>query len=403
MAHTGTKEILWSRTFTLTTLGMFFLFIPFALYLPVMPVYLLKELHSSMEAAGAVNGIFLIAAVLFRAQTARLEGRFGSRRVLLASGFLFVATNLLYLSATTVAGVMLIRFFSGACFAVANTGIQAMGSRLIPRSRVGEGLAYITTMVLAGGAIGPYLGLTLSQTLGYRAVFILSALVSLLGMLILCAMTIPDERPQIKRGFSFHDLYEWKAVPVSLIILVIAIAYGGVLTFVAVYAAELRLTAAANYFFVVMAAASVAARVTTGRMYDRFGPDAAIYPAIVLMAAGLLLMGCIHSAAGLLSAAALIGVGYGMAVPSIQTLAIQISPPHRASEVTATVFTCLDGGVGLGAYLLGGSILAFGYANVYLALGLLTLACTCFYYAMRRRARAEKTYAFEEITEKELP
>lgn len=400
MAHTGTKEILWSRTFTLTTLGMFFLFIPFALYLPVMPVYLLKELHSSMEAAGAVNGIFLIAAVLFRAQTARLEGRFGSRRVLLASGFLFVATNLLYLSATTVTGVMLIRFFSGACFAVANTGIQAMGSRLIPRSRTGEGLAYITTMVLAGGAIGPYIGLSLSQASGYEAVFVFSALVSLLGMLILCSMKIPDERPQIQPGFSFQGLYEGKAVPVSLIVLVIAMAYGGVLTFVAVYAAELQLPAVASYFFVVMAIVSVATRLITGRMYDRFGPAATIYPAIVSMAAGLLLLGCIQSTAGMLWAAALIGTGYGMAVPAIQTLAIQISPPHRASEVTATVFTCLDGGVGLGAYLLGGSILAFGYANVYLSLGLLTLACTPFYYIVRQAGKADLK---ERIPEKEFP
>jgi MFS family permease len=401
MTDNATNEILWTRTFTLTMLGMFFLFTPFALYLPVMPVYLLQELHSSMAAAGAVNGVFLIAAVLFRAQTARIEARFGNRRVYLVSGLLFMGTNICYLAATTVAGIMVIRFISGACFAIANTGIQAMASRLIPRSRTGEGLAYITTMVLAGSAVGPYLGLSLSHSLGYHAVFILSALASLLGMLILCSLKCPDARPRLQPRCSFHTLYERQAIPVSMILLMIAIAYGGVLTFVAMYAAELHLAAAAGKFFVMMAIASVAARLLTGRMYDRFGPDSVIYPAISIMAAGLLGLGFIRSTAGMLSAAALIGIGYGMAVPAIQTLAIQLSPAHRTSEATATVFTCLDGGVGLGAYLLGGSILAFGYAKVYLALGLLTLACTCFYYAMRRQAEAEKTNPLREITEKE--
>jgi predicted MFS family arabinose efflux permease len=338
-----------------------------------------------MDAAGAVNAAFLIAAVLFRSQTARLEARFGTRRVLLSSGFLFMATNVLYLPARSVAAVLLIRFLSGACFAVSNTSIYAMGSRLVPPRRKGEGLAFLTTMVLAGGAIGPYLGLKLSHTLGFQAVFIFTALISLAGILVICLIPIPEEKPHVQGRFSFHDLFEAKAIPVSLIVLVLAVTYGGVLTFVAVYAKELRLPYVVDYFFVVMASASVVSRLVTGRMYDRFGPNATIYPAIVLMAAGLLMLGGIHTTGGMLTAAALVGVGYGMAVPGIQTLAIQLSPPDRTSAVTATFFTCLDGGIGLGAYLLGWSIHAFGYAGVYLSLGVLTFCCTLLYYAVYAR------------------
>ena len=384
MTHTG-KEALWTRPFSLTMIGMLFLFIPFSLYLPVLPVYMLKELHSSLEAAGAVNGIFLVASVLFRAQTARLEACLGVRRVLLVSGFLFMSTNVLYLSVSTVLSVMLIRFLSGACFAVVNTCIYAMGSRLISSARKGEGLAYLTTMVLAGGAIGPFIGLSLSHAYGFNSVFIFSTLISLFGLVIASAITIPEDRPHVQSRFSFHDLFEVKAIPASLIILVIAIAYGGVLTFVAVYATELRLPYVIEYFFVAMASASVISRLATGRMYDRFGPDASIYPAIIIMAVGLLILGGIHTTAGMLTAAAIIGVGYGMTVPSIQTLAIQLSPPHRSSAVTATFFSCLDGGIGLGAYLLGGGIHAFGYSAVYLALGVLTLCCIVPYYVMYGR------------------
>jgi len=382
MAHAVTKEILWTRPFTLTNLGILLLFIPFALYMPVMPVYLLHDLHGSLEAAGAANAIFLIAAVLCRAQTARLEVRFGVRKVMLVSGFLFTAINALYLAAGTVTGVLLIRFLSGACFAVANTGVNAMGSRLIPLSRKGEGLAYLTTMVLAGGAIGPYIGLSLAHAWGYQAVFVFCTLVSLLGMLIFCVIDIPEERMRSKAHASFIDLYELKALPVSLIALVLAIAYGGVLTFIAVYAAELRLPLVGSYFFVVMAVVSIGSRLTTGRIYDRFGPDAAIYPAILMVAVGLLTLGSIPTTAGMLTAASLIGVGYGMAVPGIQTLAVQQAPEHRISEVIATFFTCLDGGTGLGAYLLGSCIHVVGYAVVYQALGGMALLCIPTYYAV---------------------
>lgn len=388
MIETGTT-VLWTRSFTLTMIGILFLFIPFALYMPVLPVYLLKELHSSLEAAGAVNGVFLAASVLFRAQTARLEAKFGVRRVLLSSGFLFMATNALYLLFPTVSSVMLIRFLSGACFAVVNTSIYAMGSRLVPSSRKGEGMAYLTTMILAGGAFGPYIGVNLSSVYGYQSVFIFSLLISLFGLLIACAIAMPEDGPQVRLRFSFHDLFEVKAIPASLIILVIAVAYGGVVTFVAVYATELRLPHVVKYFFVAMACASVASRLVTGRMYDRFGPDASIYPAIIIMAAGLLILGGIPTTIGMLAAAATIGVGYGMTVPSIQALAIQLSPPDRSSAVTATFFSCLDGGIGLGAYLLGGGIHAFGYATVYLVLGVTTLGCAVPYYLLYGRKHAQ--------------
>ena len=379
------RDILWTRSFSLTMVGMLFLFIPFSLYMPVLPAYLLEELHSSMQAAGAINGVFLAAAVLFRAQTSRLEAHFGVRRVLLVSGFMFMATNVLYLAAGTVSSIMLIRFLSGACFAVANTSIMALGSRLIPMTRKGEGLAYLTAMVLAGGAIGPYIGLSLSDAYGYHAVFIFSALSTLLGLLVAGAIPVLEELAPVQPRFSFHELFEIKAIPASLILLVLAVSYGGVLTFVAVYAKELHLPLVTEYFFVVMAIASVVSRLATGRMFDRLGPDTAVYLSIVTLAGGLLTLGGIHTTACMLAAAVLIGIGFGMAVPSLQTLAIQYSPAHRISAVTATFFTCLDGGIGLGAYLLGGGIHFFGYANVYLALGVATFGCILPYYVIYAR------------------
>jgi MFS family permease len=385
------RKTLWTTPFCLTMLGMLFLFIPFSLYMPVLPAYLLEELNSSLQAAGAVNAAFLIAAVLFRVHTPRLEARFGVRRVLLASGIVFTATNAIYLGLDSVAGILLNRFVSGAAFAIVNTSTMALGSRLVPRSRIGEGLAYLTTMVLAGGAVGPYIGLKLSSVYGYPSVFVFSTLTTLLGLLIICLVPDREEIAKTPARISVRDLFEVKAVPVSLIILVLAFSYGGVMTFVVVYAAELHLPLVIEYFFVVMATASVLSRLATGRLYDRLGADAAICVSIVILAGGLMILGGIHITAWMLLAAAMIGVGYGSAVPSMQALAIQISPEHRSSAVTATFFTCVDGGIGLGAYVLGGGIQAFGYAAVYLALGVMSFGCLLSYYLLSTANRRSQS------------
>lgn len=353
--------------------------------MPVMPAYLLEKLHGSLQSAGAVNAAFLLTVVCFRSQTVRFEARYGVRTVLLGSCFLFMLTNLIYPFVATAAGVLAVRALSGALFGLFNTSLMALGSRMIPAQRKGEGLAYLTTTLITGGAIGPYLGLTLSHSFGYRTVFVFSALVTLLGLLVVCCVPVSAERPQISDRFSVHDLFELKAIPVSILILLLGFAYGAVLTFVVLYANELKLFAAARYFFVSMASACVISRLLTGRVYDRFGPNVAVNSAILVLTAGMLTLGLSRSAPVLLIAAALVGMGHGMGVPSVHALSIQLSPQHRTSAVTATFFTFLDGGIGLGAYLLGGSIHAFGFAPVYLALGAMTLSCLLYFYAVYTR------------------
>ncbi len=379
------EEALWTRPFTLTLLASFLIFIPYSLYLPVLPVYVLDELHGSLAAAGLVNAVFLLASVLFRAQTSRFETMFGVRTVLLASGFLFMLSNCLFLLTDATAMVLLIRFFSGLCFAVVNTSISAIGSRLAPLERKGEGLGYLTMVVTAGNAIGPYIGLNLAKSFGFTWVFIFSATISLAGFLISLMITIREEptgKRSDVRGFALKELFEAQAMPASSMVLLLSVANAAVITFVTVYANSLRLSAAAAYFFVVMATCSVGSRLFAGRLYDRFGANIVIYPSIALMALGLLILACAGSSLHMFMAASLIGFAYGAAVPGLLTLAIQHSPAHRTSAVTATYFTFLDIGLGAGSCLVGACIAFTGYSGLYLLLSPFVLAITILYYRL---------------------
>lgn len=56
---TELKEALWTKPFTLTLLASFLIFIPYSLYLPILPMYVLQGLHGSLGGAGLVNAFFL--------------------------------------------------------------------------------------------------------------------------------------------------------------------------------------------------------------------------------------------------------------------------------------------------------------------------------------------------------
>jgi len=248
-------EILWTKPFILTLLASFLIFIPYSLYLPILPIYVLDELHGSFAAAGMVNAIFLFASVLFRSQTGRLETRFGIRVILLASGCMFLLSNSLFLLTDSTVMVVIIRFFSGACFAIVNTSIQAVGSRIAPLKRKGEGLGYLTMVITAGCAIGPYTGLKLARAYGFAWVFVFSTVVVLVGFIF--STFIPIEEQKTDREchparIKLKDLIEMRAIPASSIALLLSFAYAAVISFVTVYANQIQLSVAAAYFFVVL-------------------------------------------------------------------------------------------------------------------------------------------------------
>jgi MFS family permease len=381
----ATKVPLWTKSYTFTILATLCMFIPWALFMPVLPVYILDKLHGSPAAAGAANAAFLIAMVLFRAQTDRLESRYGIRPVLFAGGLLFTCSNFLFLAAGSTTTILILRFLSGVVFAIVNTSLSSLGSLLAPFERKGEGLAYVATAVTAATAIGPYVGLSLARTHGFMGVFCFCGLITLAGSFISLGIVIPGnsaDGPVPPRRLRLGGLYEARAVPASSIIMLMMIAISAVLTFASVYASSLHLDGVATYFFVVMALCAIGARLLTGRGYDRFGANCMIYPAILFLAFGLLILGRTGTTFGMFSAAALIGFSYGIAVPSLQALAYHQSPAQRLGVVTATYFTMFDLGMGAGSYLVGVFIPLLGYANLYLLLSPFVLAVALLYHSI---------------------
>ena len=110
------------------------------------------------------------------------------------------------------------------------------------------------------------------------------------------------------------------------------------MSFISVYAETRGLFEYVSLFFIVFAVAMISVRPFTGRLYDRKGPNAVIYPSLILFAAGLFLLSNMHSVLTLLIAGVLIGIGYGSLFPCFQALAIQSAEKHRSGHATSTFF-----------------------------------------------------------------
>ncbi|MNN35296.1 major facilitator superfamily transporter [compost metagenome] len=109
------------------------------------------------------------------------------------------------------------------------------------------------------------------------------------------------------------------------------------------------------------------------------------YPALVIFAIGMLLLSQTHSSIVFLTAAALIGLGYGNFQSCSQALAVRSIPRHRMGLANSTYFILLDLGLGLGPFALGYLVPGLGYRGLYLALVGVIVVGIAVYYVLHGR------------------
>jgi MFS family permease len=146
----------------------------------------------------------------------------------------------------------------------------------------------------------------------------------------------------------------------------VALAQGGILTFLPIYAMQRGITDAGS-FFLVYAGALIMTRLYAGKIVDRFGTLVTLMPGIVLVILGLTILAYAGTLAWFWGAAILYGFGYGIVQPLLNAVAVRMSPDSCCGAANAVFHSALDIGVGLGSVFWGRVAQEAGFTVVYLA------------------------------------
>src|SRR5690606_10082293 len=152
-------------------------------------------------------------------------------------------------------------------------------ANVVPARRRGEGIGYFAMMSNLAVVIGPFMGLTLLQYISYSTLFTVISSLMIIGVLFSFFVKLPETADQSpysdirpKRKFSIDDLVERRAISISIIGSLVAMAYASIISFLSVYADALGLAQAAGYFFIVFAIVMIISRPFFGRSFDKHGP-----------------------------------------------------------------------------------------------------------------------------------
>ena len=344
-------ETLWTAEFIGMSATNFFHLMAQYILIVGLPIYIMNEMKGGELEAGLAMTFFQIGAVSSRPFAGRLIDSLHKGRLLLGATLAFFAIMLAFCFAHTEEALYTLRLLQGIEFALGTTAAATLAALVLPAAKKGTGIGYFALSTNLAMVVGPLTGLLIIRSFGMMALFVFLAASALIG------------------GLMFF-------------------AYGGVLTFIPLYARTLGMEEDVSAFFAIFALIIVVTRPFIGRIFDQRGADYTVYPGLLLFFLGFLCFAAAESSASFLASAAILGAGFGSASPALQTLAVASVAPARAGLATATYFWALDISVGLAAATLGLVAANFGYAALYgiLCPAVLVLA-VIFYTIWRRRGK----------------
>lgn len=352
-------ERLWTKPFIQMTVGMLFLFTGFYLLLPTLPLYI-KHLGGSETQVGLAAGAFTLTAVVFRPMVGGLVDRYGRRAFYVWGLIFFVLSMYLYDWVGSILLLLALRILHGASWAFSTTSIGTVITDLIPASRRGEGMGWYGMAMTVAMAIGPMLGTYIVGGYSFQTLFLVATGLSLIAFILAYMTRAPY---QAKPSAGRIQLVEKSVLPVTVAIFFLAVAYGGITTFLPLFAESIRVNP--GTFFLVYAVALTLIRPFAGKLSDRFGEAAVIIPSLVITAGALIVLSQSSGLPGLITAAILYGIGFGSAQPALQAATLRIAPENRRGAANASFMTAFDLGIGLGAILLGLVSERIGYAYLF--------------------------------------
>jgi MFS family permease len=372
------KEKIWTKDFVLICLANFFIFLGFQMTLPTIPLFV-EYLGGNDQLIGLVVGIFTFSALLLRPFAGHALESKGRRFVYLIGLAIFVLSVGSFGFATGMVFLFFFRIIQGVGWGFSTTASGTIATDIVPPSRRGEGLGYYGLSGNLALALGPTLGLALVGVVSFKQLFFICALLGLLAFLL--ASTIKYKEVDKNNSPITHpkwDFYEKSALQPSILLLFITVTFGGIASFLPLYAAQKEVVGIEVYFL-IYAIFLMVSRTFAGQLYDRKGHQAVFIPGALLILIGMLLLAWLPSSIIMYLAAALYGLGFGSIQPALQAWAVEKSPPNRKGMANATFFSFFDLGIGLGAITFGQIGHLFGYASIYITSAISVAISILFY------------------------
>ena len=249
----GSPEKLWNRNYIMVLLVCTLSAFSFYTNQTILSKHLTGNIGASMTLAGTIVGLFSLTSLFCRPFCGIMADRLNKVLLMMLSNVLMTVGLIGFAYARSIPLFIAMRIINGIGFAIGSTAQVALCTCFIPKSRMGEGIGYMGLSMVLASATAPGLGIAISQGLGMKAVFLVSAAMPVAGCLLLLFMRTDAAQPKKeKRSIRLEDILEWRAWAFSLCGGMFSLVNGIINAYIVLYS-DLRGIADISLYFTVYA------------------------------------------------------------------------------------------------------------------------------------------------------
>ena len=338
---------------------------------PTAP-FRLRELGAPDAAVGWFLGGLTFGSAGAAAWTGALADVLGRRRLLIGAGLLLAACGALYAAIPSWQLLVALAVPHGVVWSCLLVSGNSELMRVVPPERRAEGIAYFGLATNLSIAVAPALGFFLLER-GWTS--LCASLVALNVVVAALALALAPDRPigaDWLHRLVPHRAIDWRTLVVSGALLLVSFGYGGLTSFVALYAEAKGITPK-GIFFTGFALTVILVRPFTAPSIDRRGARSILPGSIAITAGGLALVPFQSSRFGLVAAAVVFGAGFALLGPAFTSWTIEHVDPERRGAAFGALLAAFDSGIGLGSFALGAIVVRWGWMEAFLGAALLAL------------------------------
>jgi len=378
-----TSERLFTPRFFLMCGFTFTVFLSAFQLLPTAPFRILA-LGGTAATAGLFLGFLTYASALTAPVTGTLADRIGKRRILIVSSAAIAVLSLCYAVIDDYRVMLALVILHGCFWSGLLAASAAYITDIVPAARRAEGISYWGLSTVFAIAIAPTLGLWVYGRGGWFLLCLGAAALNLMMMGI--AWSLPEEsrRPAGATLAALRGrLVDWKVLLLSVTLFLYSFGYGGITSFVALYADANGVTPRALYF-AVFAAAILVTRPFVARLGDQVGYRRILLPCLLLIVVGFALLALGGTRPQLVVSALVFGAGFGSAYPLFAAYVMRRVADDQRGAAFGSILAAFDTGIGTGSIGVGWLVEHYGFqAGFGCAAALAALAIPYFLLADR--------------------
>lgn len=350
------------------------------------------SLGATLTMAGFIVGSFSVTSLIIRPFSGVLVNRMKKTRVLIYALVLMFLASVAYGCISEPALLILARVIHGVGFALYSTASLVLVSCVVPKERIGEGISYFGLAQMLATACMPSLGVWISETWRYQAVFMTTIVIFIFGGFCVAFLRLPEEEKESReeKKLSFGEIICVKLLPLGILGAFFSM-FNGINSSFMLQLGSSRGIGNIALYFTVNTITIIVIRVFLGRLADRGTIYHVIIPASVSAVIAAILLGSASSLAVILFGAVFQAAGQGMAQPNLQAECVKRVEETRRGTASSTYYMCSDVGQGLGAIVGGALSERFGYGFMYYSVAAIFLLSVTVCAAGAMRAKKEKS------------